>query len=195
MPKSISRFLINEADYIIDTEDRFPPTPVCQCGCRATEIESELDNQIYLRRTVLRSQLSQLSEKMESLNEPEAHSLAEVFYWTIFVSRLDWTIGQASVIPNRNDSSNQPVAETADPPILSFLLEVEQLLRDLYSDCDQDLLNDGLESIRTIALQWEHARTALPRGFLTRLSRQVNATARSQDAALLATPAVTASQF
>jgi len=52
---------------------------------------------------------------------------------------------------------------------------IEHLLQDLYSDCDQDLLEDLRESLQVMVDQWERARTASSRSFLDRLSRRVKA--------------------
>jgi hypothetical protein len=190
MSESISRFFIDETDNIIDTGGRFPPCPVCQCGCREVNIEDELHNQIYLRRTVLRSQLSLLSDKMESLLEPEAHSIAQVLYWTIFVSRLDWTIGQVPVQKSIADTPDHSEPGLADlSSIMLFLDGVERLLRDLYYDCDQHLIDDTLESIRAIAFQWDRARAARSRGFLARLSQQKAVPVSPLGVAIANTPA------
>jgi hypothetical protein len=73
---------------------------------------------------------------------------------------------------------NQP-APAEPTTLLPFLDDVECLLRDLYEDCDRDLLGDALEAIRAIAIQWDRARTASSRSFFERLSERVNVPLRS----------------
>jgi hypothetical protein len=185
MSESMSRFVLNEIGSIIDTEGRFPPVPLCQCGAHEGNIENHQNNQIDLRRTVLSSQLSRFSGKIESLPEPEAESLVLVIYEIIFVSGLECTIGQNPNKPANIENPDRLTGETADPmSISSFVADVERLLRDLYYDCDQQLMDDLLGSIRGVAHQWDHARTAMSRGFLARLSQQVNQPVRPPGVAI-----------
>jgi len=121
-----------------------------------------------------------LSEKVEFLCEPEAQSLTDIVYCTIYVSKLDWTIGHLPVHSSVEETDDQSPNALADRISLSpFLDDVEHLLQDLYSDCDQDLLDDLLESIQVMVCQWERARTASSRNFLERLSRRMKAPMRS----------------
>jgi len=117
-----------------------------------------------------------LSEKVEFLCEPEAQSLTDIVYCTIYVSKLDWTIGHLPVHSSVEETDDQSPNALADRISLSpFLDDVEHLLQDLYSDCDQDLLEDLRESLQVMVDQWERARTASSRSFLDRLSRRVKA--------------------
>ena len=172
MSDSFKRFVLNDDGNIIDRLNRFPCVPACNCETCQGPDRTELHQQVYLRRCVLRTQLSVLSEKVEFLCEPEAHSLTDIVYWTIYVSKLDWTIGHLAVEETDDQSPNALADRISLSP---FLIDVEHLLQDLYSDCDQDLLNDLLESLQVIVDQWERARTASSRNFLERLSRRLNA--------------------
>jgi len=172
MSDSFKRFVLNDDGNIIDRLNRFPCVPVCNCETCQGPDRTELHQQVYLRRCVLRTQLSVLSEKVEFLCEPEAHSLTDIVYWTIYVSKLDWTIGHLAVEETDDQSPNALADRISLSP---FLIDVEHLLQDLYSDCDQDLLDDLLESIQVMVCQWERARTASSRSFLDRLSRRLNA--------------------
>jgi hypothetical protein len=183
MSRSISRFVLNDEGNIIDTAHRFPLVPACRCNSCQQLTAVERDNQVYLRRGVLRAQLSSLTEKLEFLHEAEAHALTNVIYWTIYVSQLDWTIGQEGFDSSIENGSIEEVidqqAPTELPSLLPFLDDVECLLHDLYEDCDRDLLGDVLEAIRAIAIQWDRARTASSRSFFERLSKRVNVPLRS----------------
>jgi hypothetical protein len=172
MSDSFKRFVLNDDGNIIDRLNRFPCVPACNCETCQGPDRTELHQQVYLRRCVLRTQLSVLSEKVEFLCEPEAHSLTDIVYWTIYVSKLDWTIGHLAVEETDDQSPNALADRISLSP---FLIDVEHLLQDLYSDCDQDLLDDLLESIQVMVCQWERARTASSRSFLDRLSRRLNA--------------------
>src|SRR5258706_1642273 len=69
---SSKRFVLNDDGNILDTLNRFPSVPACNCeSCRGSD-RTELHQQVYLRRSVLRTQLSVLSEKVEFLCEPES---------------------------------------------------------------------------------------------------------------------------
>jgi hypothetical protein len=172
---SFKRFVLNDDGNILDILNRFPAVTACNCETCQGPDRTELHQQIYLRRCVFRTRLSVLSEKVEFLCEPEAHSLADIIYWTIYVSKLDWTIGHLAVQSAVKEAGDASPNALADRISLSpFLDDVEHLLRDLYSDCDQDLMDDLLESIQVIVGQWERARTASSRGFLERLSKRVN---------------------
>ena len=185
MSQSIARFVLNDEGNIIDTAHQLPITPVCPCGCCPESNEAELNKQVYLRRCVLNAQLSVLSKKCESLCAPEAHALAQVIYWTIYVSQLDWTVGQA--VKNWREGSPDQSPHAHDlSPISVFVDEVAVLQRDIYGDCDQYLLDSVLEAIRVIAVQWDRARTASSRDFFERLSEHVNVPALSLDDASLA---------
>ena len=172
MSDSFKRFVLNDDGNIIDRLNRFPCVPACNCETCQGPDRTELHQQVYLRRCVLRTQLSVLSEKVEFLCEPEAHSLTDIVYWTIYVSKLDWTIGHLAVEETDDQSPNALADRISLSP---FLIDVEHLLQDLYSDCDQHLLDDLLESIQVMVCQWERARTASSRSFLDRLSRRLNA--------------------
>jgi hypothetical protein len=174
MSDSFKRFVLNDDGNIIDRLNRFPCVPACNCETCQGPDRTELHQQVYLRRCVLRTQLSVLSEKVEFLCEPEAHSLTDIVYWTIYVSKLDWTIGHLAAHSSVEETDDQSPNAWADRISLSpFLDDVEHLLQDLYSDCDQDLLDDLLVSIQVIVCQWERARTASSRSFLDRLSRRM----------------------
>lgn len=184
MSQSISRFILNDDGSIIDIAQRLPPASACKCDRCQQRTVNELNDQVYLRRCVLNAQLAALSEKIEALCEPESHSLAQVIYWTIYVSKLDWTIGQVAMENGSEGSPILPPAASVDRSTIgSFIDGVALLLRDLYGDCDQDLLNDLLEALRVIALQWDRARTASSRGFVERLSTRVNIPVRPLDGA------------
>jgi hypothetical protein len=172
MSDSFKRFVLNDDGNIIDRLNRFPGVPACNCETCQGPDRTELHQQVYLRRCVLRTQLSVLSEKVEFLCEPEAHSLTDIVYWTIYVSKLDWTIGHLAVEETDDQSPNARADRMSLSP---FLDDVEHLLQDLYNDCDQDLLDDLLESIQVMVCQWERARTASSRNFLERLSRRMKA--------------------
>jgi hypothetical protein len=174
MSDSFKRFVLNDDGNIFDSANRFTPSPVCNCEASQGRDRNEPHQQIYLRRCVLRTQLSFLSEKVDFLCEPETYSLAQVVYWTIYVSKLDWTIGQVAFQNSIERGLDESPDASADRMLLSpFLDEVEHLLRDLYGDCDQVLLDDLLESIQIIVCQWERARTASSRSFFERLSQRV----------------------
>jgi hypothetical protein len=176
MCDSFKRFVLNDDGNIFDSANRFTPSPACNCEASQGRDRNELHQQIYLRRCVLRTQLSFLSEKVDFLCEPETYSLAQVVYCTIYVSKLDWTIGQVAFQDSIERELDESPDASADRMLLSpFLDEVEHLLRGLYNDCDQDLLDDLLESIQIIVCQWERARTASSRSFFEHLRKRMNA--------------------
>jgi hypothetical protein len=173
---SFKRFVLNDDGNIIDRLNRVPGVPACNCETCQEPDRTELHQQVHLRSYVLWTLLSVLSEKVDFLCKAEAHSLADMIYCTMCVSRLSWTIGHPAVQSSVEGAGDQSPNALADRTSLSpFLDDVEHLLRDLYSDCDQDLLNDLLESLQVIVDQWERARTASSRNFLERLSRRLNA--------------------
>jgi hypothetical protein len=173
---SSKRFVLSDDGNVIDRLNRFPGLPACNCETCQGPDRTELHQQVHLRSYVLWMQLSVLSEKVDFLCKAEAHSLADMIYCTMYVSRLDWTIGHLAVQRSVEETDDQSSNALADRISLSpFLDDVEHLLQDLYSDCDQDLLDDLLEPIQVIVDQWERARTASSRNCLERLSRRMKA--------------------
>jgi hypothetical protein len=171
LPDTAMRFFVNDDGSILDSQNRMPAVAVCNCTeCQRREL-GDIGDQIYLRRLVLQAQLSELSRKVVSLCEPEAHALAQVVYWTIYTSQLDWSIGQCEA---RSPVEDIQFVHAEMEPLSPFLDAVKALLQDLYGDCNPDLLDDLLEVIDVIVSEWEKARTASSRDFIKRVSMRLN---------------------
>jgi hypothetical protein len=168
MLECASRFVQSLDGYIVDTINRFPSTPFVRPDGNRDSIQGNLADQVQLRKLVLRARLAVSGERVESLTHPEAHSLAHVVYWTIQASRVDLTIGQTA-------RENCPVAKPSGSYLELGVLEpffgdVAEMLRDLYSDCDQALLDKVLDEIHAVLGHWDRARTAMARSFFARLA-------------------------
>jgi hypothetical protein len=172
-PQPTSRFIINEHSEIVDMRNQFPSIPACSCDvCQELTVEERSD-QSYLRGSVLKAQLASLTQRVEFLNEAQAHALAQVIYWTICVSGVDLRISGARGSASIDDST---VGQPASPELTSspFLEDVQGMLKDLYDDCDPDFLRDVVETVSAVAIQWNRALTTVSRSYLRRLSRREN---------------------
>src|SRR3954449_6162290 len=156
MPQPTSRFVLNDDGNIVDMRNRFPLVPASSCAVCQQLTAEERSDPARLRRCVLKSLLSSLTGSLGFVNEAQAYALGQVIYWTIYVSGVDLLISRAASAASIEDMCE--VREPSAPPefkVLSpFLEELENLLRDLYEDCDVDLLGDVIEAIRLTTIQW-----------------------------------------
>jgi hypothetical protein len=167
MSEYTPRFVQNHDGFIVDTFNRFSAIPSCECDGHLFAAQSDPEHQVHLRKRVLRVRLVVLGERVESLTYPEAHSLAHVVYWTIQASRVDLTIGQTAKASGSDAES--PSSHQGLGILEPFFDDVVGMLHDLYSDCDQALLDQVLDEIQAVVLHWNQARTAMARAFFGKL--------------------------
>jgi hypothetical protein len=172
MPNSQPRFILNEGQ-IVDTANRFASSPECACEtCQQLTPEQRRD-EAHLRRCLLKARLAVLTSGLRFLNQRQADALGQIIYLTIYISGVDLLISRDVSTRSVQDSAETEIE--AAPPELTvlsqFIDDVSCLLRDLYEDCDGDLLGDIIDRLVIMITQWDAARSAMSRSFCRRLKR------------------------
>jgi hypothetical protein len=170
MAQSNARFILNERK-IEDKAGRFPITCECECdSCQQLTLEQRSD-EARLQRRILEVGIVSLMKTFGFFDEEQAYALSQCIYRTIVSSGLRFRISRDLSSSSGEVRSELELASV--PPKLTALSQlidgVEFLLRDVYEDCDRALLSEIIDAVRLIIIQWDRARAAMSRRFISRL--------------------------